>query len=405
MNSGSKVLFFNFLLTVVVSHTAAWWTRKPSKDACVGDPCKNGATCSSVRRGFRTTYECSCPSGYFGKTCEMSPCKDVVCRNGGKCSGSLEGWGRKKATFSCNCPREFGGDFCELELCKNQVCQNGGYCEVFQYAWDNTYDFDCNCPSGYFGKNCQINPCSGAQCSHNGTCTAISETDYRCQCPPGKYGKLCDEDPCENVQCLNEGFCTVVNQHVVDCNCKAGFFGAHCEKQAARVAFQQELELEPKRISSTQPLLYNVSFPEEYLFPPQVTSVHVASGDAGIKYRVAVVTVATGDMKVRVLRTTTTDFDGSRLENPTLYAFLYAVSKPKRSCNLRCGRTDGNAVEVTDFGGYDWDCRAHCGRFVGMYNAVHYDEGRCWCVHGATTVIPDYSVYSFTKACLFEDPE
>merc|ERR1712136_7869 len=85
---------------------------------------------------------------------------------------------------------------------------------------------------------------------------------------------------------------------------------------------------------------------------------------------------------------------------------MYAVNKPE-ACQMRWGTTDGKAKdEVKDFKGGEKECVAHCSHqrniLVGMYNAVNYKKGQCWCVAVATTMKPD--VHSYMRACLLNDP-
>ncbi|WAR07435.1 CRUM2-like protein [Mya arenaria] len=53
--------------------------RKRVADPCSSNPCQRG-TCTSSNGDF----ECHCPSGYSGKTCDMGPlpmdCKDIINR-------------------------------------------------------------------------------------------------------------------------------------------------------------------------------------------------------------------------------------------------------------------------------------------------------------------------------------
>uniref|UniRef100_A0A7N6ABA3 FAT atypical cadherin 3a n=1 Tax=Anabas testudineus TaxID=64144 RepID=A0A7N6ABA3_ANATE len=77
-------------------------------DACLQQPCRNGATCTSL------------PSG----------------------------------GFSCNCNPQYTGGRCEMEITANPEgeCENGGVCV-------NTHgSFYCNCTAGFVGQRCSLRP-------------------------------------------------------------------------------------------------------------------------------------------------------------------------------------------------------------------------------------------------------
>ncbi|KAI0226716.1 hypothetical protein LSAT2_022827 [Lamellibrachia satsuma] len=75
-------------------------------DACIIDPCENGATCND---GVNA-YTCTCAAGYTGDRCEtdIDECVSIPCKNGATCFDDVNG-------YSCNCAAGYTGDTCETE--------------------------------------------------------------------------------------------------------------------------------------------------------------------------------------------------------------------------------------------------------------------------------------------------
>ncbi|KAI5704103.1 hypothetical protein M8J75_002023 [Diaphorina citri] len=74
--------------------------------ACLSNPCFGSATCVE----FGDTYNCHCPSGYVGITCELSVCANNPCMFGATCV-EYPGSG-----FLCLCPLGKHGIFCEHDI-------------------------------------------------------------------------------------------------------------------------------------------------------------------------------------------------------------------------------------------------------------------------------------------------
>ncbi|KAM6932333.1 protocadherin Fat 3-like [Lycodopsis pacificus] len=119
-------------------------------DACLQQPCRNGATCTSLPSGG---LSCSCPPLYTGGRCEMeiTACVPNPCQNGGICKPIGN-------AFLCSCRRGFKGLICEEDVneCDRSnpegECENGGVCV-------NTYgSFYCNCTAGFVGQRCGLRP-------------------------------------------------------------------------------------------------------------------------------------------------------------------------------------------------------------------------------------------------------
>uniref|UniRef100_A0A8C3A881 FAT atypical cadherin 3a n=1 Tax=Cyclopterus lumpus TaxID=8103 RepID=A0A8C3A881_CYCLU len=136
-------------------------------DACLQQPCRNGATCTSLPSGG---FSCSCNLQYTGGRCEMeiTACVPNLCQNSGACKPIGN-------AFLCSCRRGFKGlksltpvlsplfstpPSCSCEEDVNECdrsnpageCDNGGVCI-------NTYgSFYCNCTAGFVGQRCGLRP-------------------------------------------------------------------------------------------------------------------------------------------------------------------------------------------------------------------------------------------------------
>lgn len=90
--------------------------------ACLSNPCRNGAICKEIddndindvtldatgiisQRGEK--WQCKCPNGYMGPTCEISVCNDNPCQHGATCV-TFPGSG-----LLCLCPLGTHGHYCE----------------------------------------------------------------------------------------------------------------------------------------------------------------------------------------------------------------------------------------------------------------------------------------------------
>ncbi|XP_055936201.1 fibropellin-1-like isoform X2 [Argiope bruennichi] len=237
------------------------------RDGCYGNPCQHGGFCVDIAEGLvGTTFQCLCPHGYRGRSCEgeVSLCDRRPCLNNGTCIGN-------QTEYTCECPKGFagavcetnvneclsnpcvhgvcedgfggykcyclpgyGGDHCEFEYdeCDSSPCINGGACE------DLVAGYRCHCGPGYEGRRCQVkvdlckpNPCpSPAQCVDRGN-------NYSCICHPGYNGPGCTQhyDPCYPNPCQNGGSCWPSLDSYF-CSCNPGFTGDLCEE--AMVAAQ-----------------------------------------------------------------------------------------------------------------------------------------------------------------------
>ena len=63
------------------------------------------------------SFQCVCPLGYEGQFCQnkKSECTTGICRNGGKCSETPDG-------FACSCAAGFTGRYCERTINVGCLC-------------------------------------------------------------------------------------------------------------------------------------------------------------------------------------------------------------------------------------------------------------------------------------------
>ncbi|XP_033874495.3 protein jagged-1b-like [Acipenser ruthenus] len=192
-------------------------TCEKAEHACLSDPCSNGGSCVETSFG----YECQCTPGWSGPSCKtnIDDCAHNPCNHGGTCQDLLNG-------FKCVCPPQWTGKTCLIDAneCDGNPCVNANSCRNLIGG------YFCECMPGWNGQNCDtnINECHG-QCQNGGTCRDLVN-GYHCVCPPGYAGELCEKDvnECASNPCLNGGRCQdEVNGF--QCLCLAGFSGNLCQ--------------------------------------------------------------------------------------------------------------------------------------------------------------------------------
>ncbi|CAB4014138.1 neurogenic locus notch homolog 1-like, partial [Paramuricea clavata] len=204
---------------------------------CFPNPCQNGGSCTA----FSSSYECSCPVGFKGHSCEVPHFTRPSVTTGGKINqinfvytpsdltvskriGTSNRIEIQFRTFNhLSCP----DSFVKLEMnkwisilqlvpglfrvsrspernqCIPNPCKNGGNC------YDDEDNYKCTCVRGYTGYNCEeISKCLPNPCKNGATCLETAES-YQCECAEHYNGVHCEvHDYCgQNDPCLNGGHC------------------------------------------------------------------------------------------------------------------------------------------------------------------------------------------------------
>eukprot|EP00063_Salmo_salar_P071188 XP_014046023.1 PREDICTED: neurogenic locus notch homolog protein 3-like [Salmo salar] len=108
-------------------------------DACVSNPCNEGAVCDTNPLNGRAI--CTCPAGFVGGACnqDMDECSIGAnpCEHFGKCVNT-------EGSFQCQCGRGYAGPRCEIDIneCLSMPCQNDATC------LDRIGEFTCICMPG-----------------------------------------------------------------------------------------------------------------------------------------------------------------------------------------------------------------------------------------------------------------
>ena len=188
-------------------------------DDCVGDPCKNGATCVD---GVQS-HVCVCASGYTGTECaeDINECASAPCENDGTCIDAVAG-------FACACVSGYTGVSCQVNIdeCASTPCENGSTCT------DLVNEYSCLCASGYTGNECEvdIDECASQPCGL-GTCNDGTGS-FTCTCGPRNTGVFCETaitgNDCASQPCQSGGTCLNLFEGVL-CLCQQGFTGELCE--------------------------------------------------------------------------------------------------------------------------------------------------------------------------------
>lgn len=136
-------------------------------DACVSNPCNEGAVCDTNPLNGRAI--CTCPAGFVGGACnqDMDECSI----------------GKSAVGFSVI--------FCftlVLHILIPSFLSTGANpCEHFGKCVNTEGSFQCQCGRGYAGPRCEIdiNECLSMPCQNDATCLdRIGE--FTCICMPGK---------------------------------------------------------------------------------------------------------------------------------------------------------------------------------------------------------------------------
>ncbi|KAK2917076.1 hypothetical protein Q8A67_001450 [Cirrhinus molitorella] len=130
-------------------------------DDCASAACFSGATCHDRVASFF----CECPVGKTGLLCHLDDaCVSNPCNEGAMCdTNPLNG------RFICTCPAGFVGGACNQDI---DECSFGANpCEHFGKCVNTEGSFHCQCRRGYTGPRCEIdiNECRSMTCQNDDT--------------------------------------------------------------------------------------------------------------------------------------------------------------------------------------------------------------------------------------------
>ena len=224
-------------------------------NGCAANPCgaPNGiCTRTSTFPGLSAplnSYTCSCQSGFYGNSCQYidtsaNACLGNPCNNGGTCSrASNEGSQGPLDSFSCSCATGYYGSTC-LNTTSTPIAPTIDFEDVLKYINDDPFTLMVTSTSGgsisFSSSNTSTATISGGECTigaSNGLTTGesiitmyqvaggiytaastsmrLQVVDY-CYIPPG------GSDPCNgNGVCIN-GFKSFT------CSCNFGWTGPTC---------------------------------------------------------------------------------------------------------------------------------------------------------------------------------
>ena len=105
-----------------------------------------------------------------------------------------------EVSFECDCPAGYSGDTCEVDPCEAapDFCLNGGVCTVVLGVSgdERTAEPVCDCswtPGSLFtGTHCEESPCDPNPCVHSGECSLDAGGNATCDCTFPFSGQWCD---------------------------------------------------------------------------------------------------------------------------------------------------------------------------------------------------------------------
>jgi hypothetical protein len=153
-------IYFDFLPSFRLSKILRFHSPVLSfaNNPCLNNSCSKNGMCQEIINSNRSSYFCSCHSGYYGIDCEFH---DEQCNN--YCSPKSICKPKHRGILTgnqhplCLCPSSTFGSSCYLknEQCRMNPCLNGGICAV-TYNVTDTNNYICVCTDLFEGNHCEF---------------------------------------------------------------------------------------------------------------------------------------------------------------------------------------------------------------------------------------------------------
>jgi hypothetical protein len=153
-------IYFDFLPAFRLSKILRFHPSVPllSSGPCLNNLCGMNGTCQEIINSNRSSYFCSCQSGYYGIHCEdyEEECNNY-CSPKSICKPKHRGILTGNQQPLCLCPASTFGNSCYLknDHCRKSPCLNGGSC-IVTYDLTDTDNYICLCTDSFAGDHCQF---------------------------------------------------------------------------------------------------------------------------------------------------------------------------------------------------------------------------------------------------------
>ena len=152
-------VYFDFLPSFRLSKILRFLSPNTSSlnDPCASNPCGHNGSCQKTINSHRSSYFCSCHSGFSGDHCHSNhPECDEYCSPKSICRPTYRRFISDDQYPLCICPASTFGTSCHLKNnnCRQNPCLNGGSC-IVTYHINNTNNYICRCTKRYRGEYCQ----------------------------------------------------------------------------------------------------------------------------------------------------------------------------------------------------------------------------------------------------------
>ena len=154
-------IYFDFLPSFRLSKVLRFHMTSSSfsSSVCSTNPCGKNGICQEVLNSNRTSYFCSCKSGYYGIHCSYydAQCTNY-CSSQSICKPKYRGILTENYQHPlCLCPASTFGSRCYLKngYCQSNPCLNGGSC-IATYSLTDINNYTCLCTDSFEGDHCQM---------------------------------------------------------------------------------------------------------------------------------------------------------------------------------------------------------------------------------------------------------